>query len=388
MVAFAVAVVIGLTSYALTPLASYGAGGYPGPDALPSVPTYGGYLGTIPVGGHSALSWVCGLDAPNATNHSPKDAIAEINGHIAAYLPISTQYGCASFIVYVSLTNGSHQLAPCGYAYVSVDGGPWILVKDGENQLLITGIKHYHHVGAIFPFFIPTPSSSLESCTPPTTTTTAPHSTTIPPTTTPTTIHGQTTTTAIKPTSTTLPGYRTTTSIFNAGSTSTVPQSINTSPTTGLQKVTQIVTLLSVVVAAGAAAASAGGFFAGVPESLVEEYTSEIEPGGGLPFGLFPAGGAGELAAMDEELLVVLAGAYEDLPGGGGYPVGGEVPDGTVSDEYLAVLVEEEANEDLVLFIVEEEDTPPGGGAPVTQLNFLTGGLSEGEENPTSGAGR
>jgi hypothetical protein len=74
MIALAIAVVIGMASYVLAPMASYGAGGYPGPDVLPGVPTYGSYLGTIPVGGHSPLSWVCGLDAPNTTNTSPKNA--------------------------------------------------------------------------------------------------------------------------------------------------------------------------------------------------------------------------------------------------------------------------------------------------------------------------
>jgi hypothetical protein len=380
MVAFAIAVVVGLTSYALTPPASFAAGGYPGPDALPGVPTYGGYLGTIPVGGHSALSWVCGLDAPNATNHSPKDAVASINGQVAALLPISTQFGCASFIVYVSLTNGSNQLAPCGYAYVQVNGGPWILVHLGNNELLISGIKHYRHVGAYFPFFIPTPDQSVENC-PPTSTTTSSTSTS----TTITTIPGQTTTTALAPTSTTLPGFNTTSSIYNAGSTSTVPQGPGSSPGHTITTITQVVTLISVVVAAGAAAVGAGGFFAGVPESLVEEYTSEIEPGGGLPFGLFPAGGGGTLAEIGEEEVVILS-AYTDVPPGGGYPVAGEVADSTISDDYIAfVVARDEEDEELIFLLGADDDIPIGGGAPMTELSPRTGGVDTPDDSAGSG---
>ena len=62
---------------------------------------------------------------------------------------------------------------------------------------------------------------------------------------------------------------------------------------TVIGKITQVVTLIAVVIGAGAAAAGAGQLFLEVPEALVEEYTTEIPPGGGLPFSLFPSGGSG-----------------------------------------------------------------------------------------------
>ncbi len=389
MIAFAIAVVLGLTSYALSPTATYGSGGYPGPDALPGVPTYGSYLGTVPVGGHSPISYVCGLDAPNATNHSPKKAVAEINGQFSAFLPISTQFGCAQFVLYVSATNGS-QSAPCGYAYAQINGGKWILVKYGTNYLLITGIKHYHHVGAYFPFFVPTPANQPGSCTSTTTTTNGGGTTTVPNTTTPTTIPGQTTTTRLPSTSTTSPGFHTTTTKpFNAGSTSTVPGSINNNPGTVIGKITQVVTVIAVVIGAGAAAAGAGQFLIEVPEALVEEYTTEIPPGGGLPFNLFPAGGSGTLS--EEDLLVLAAGMDTDIPPGGGYSMGGAEADAAASDEFFAQIIGRLEDEIIVLFVVEDDDIPPAGGAPQDTLSGKTGGMDDatGESTPTSGgAGR
>ncbi len=385
MIAFAIAVVLGLTSYALSPTATYGAGGYPGPDALPGVPTYGSYLGTVPVGGHSPISYVCGLDAPNTTNHSPKKAVAEINGQFSAFLPISTQFGCAQFVLYVSATNGT-QKAPCGYAYAQINSGKWILVKYGTNYLLITGIKHYHHVGAYFPFYVPTPAHQDPSCTSTTTTTVNGGTTTIANTTTPTTIHGQTTTTHLPATSTTSPGFHTTTTKpFNAGSTSTVPGSINHDPGTVIGKITQVVTLIAVVIGAGAAAAGAGQFLIDVPEALVEEYTTEIPPGGGLPYNLFPAGGSGTLS--EDDLLVLAAGMGTDIPPGGGYSMGGAEAEGGASDEFFAQIIGRLEENEVLLFIVEDEDVPPAGGAPQESLTGNTGGMDAvgGGSAPTSG---
>jgi hypothetical protein len=385
VIAFVIAVVLGLTSYALSPTATYGSGGYPGPDALPGVPTYGSYLGTVPVGGHSPISYVCGLDAPNATNHSPTKAVALINGQFSAFLPISTQFGCAQFVLYVSASNG-HRKAPCGYAYAQINGGKWILVKYGTNFLLITGIKHYHHVGAYFPFFVPTPAHLPPGCSSTTTTTHHGGTTTIPNTTTPTTIHGQTTTTHISVTSTTSHGFHpTTTKPFNAGSTSTVPGGINDTPGTVVKKITQVVTLVAVVVGAGAAAAGAGQFLIDVPEALVEEYATEIPPGGGLPFSLFPAGGSGTLS--EEDLLVLAAGWSTDIPPGGGFSMGGAVADAGATDEYFAQILGRLEDDVLVFFLVGDEDTPPAGGVPQDQLSGNTGGSDAigGETTPSSG---
>jgi hypothetical protein len=389
MAASAVAVVVGMASYVLMPMAAYGAGGYPGPDVLPGVPTYGGLLGNIPVGSQSHLTWVCGFDAPNTTNHSPRDAPIFIKGHLAAYLPISTQNGCVSFTVSVSLANAKHQIAPCGYAYVSVNGGPFILVKDGKNSLIVTGIKHYHHVGAILPFNIPTPASTIDYCPHVTTTTRPGHhgGGTIPTSTTPTTIHNETTTTGLHTTSTTMPGFNTTSSVYDARPTATVPHSLNGSPTTTLKKMKQVITLLAVVVAAGAAATSAGGFFAGVPESLVEEYTSEIAPGGGLPFQFFPVGGVGTLALLDNEpALGSIGAAWSTVPAGGGYPFGSSVPNGTVSSGYSGPPVARtELDDKHGLFIVQTPDTPSGGGSTMSNLSPRTGG-SEASGGSASGA--
>ena len=384
VIAFAIAVVLGLTSYALSPSPTFGSGGYPGPDALPGVPTYGSYLGTVPVGGHSPISYVCGLDAPNATNHSPKDAGAYINGQFSAFLPISTQFGCAEFVLYVSATFGS-QTAPCGFAYAQVNGGKWILVRYGTNYLLITGIKHYHHVGAYFPFFVPTPAQLPPECVP-TTTTTNGGTTTIPNTTTPTTVPGQTTTTHVATTSTTIPGFRTTTTKpFNAGSTTTVPVPINNNPGTVLGKITQVVTLIAVVIGAGAAAAGAGQFLIEVPEALVEEYTTEIPPGGGLPYNLFPAGGSGNLS--EEDLLVLAAGTGTDIPPGGGYSMGGTEGDGGASDEFFGQIVGRLENDDIILFSVDDEAVPPAGGVPQEDVSGNTGGLGDAGSgsSPSSG---
>jgi hypothetical protein len=377
---FVIAVVVALTSYALTPLPTLAAGGYPGPNALPGVPTYGGVLGEIAVGHHSALDWVCGFDVPNSTNHSPKYAVAYINGVFAADLPIDSQYGCASFILYASLYNGSGMIAPCGYVYVEVNSGPWILAPVGEDdELLVTGIKHYQHVGAIFPFSLIMPPSAADYCPPPpptttTTTTTRPTRTTIP------------TTTLIPPTSSTFPGLQTTTSHYNAGSTSTVPQAINTSPTTTLEKLTEVITLIAVLVAAGAAAVGAGQFLGEIPESLVEEYTTEIEPGGGLPYEDFPAGGVGVLEEIDEFGIIPVFD-FTEMPIGGGYPFGSSVPDATISEGYVAVVLEE-SDEDLLIFVVEDTDIPPGGGAPQAKISANSGGLSsEGDAETSSGGG-
>jgi hypothetical protein len=389
VIAFAIAVVLGLTSYALSPSAIYGSGGYPGPDALPGVPTYGSYLGTIPVGHHSPISYVCGLDAPNATNHSPKDAFAYIDGQFTAFLPISTQFGCAEFVLYVSATLNGHD-APCGYAYAQINSGKWILVRYGTNYLLITGIKHYHHVGAYFPFFVPTPANQPASCTSTTTTTNNSTTTTIPNTTTPTTNPGQSTTTGVSPTSSTIPGFHTTTTKpFNAGSTTTVPNPINSNPGTVIGKITQVVTLIAVVLGAGAAAAGAGQFLIEVPEALVEEYTTEIPPGGGLPYNLFPAGGSGTLS--EEDLLVLAAGTGTDIPAGGGYSMGGASGEGAASDEFFAQIIGRLENEEVVLFIVEDESIPPAGGAPQDDLSGNTGGLGDmsgGGSSPSSGGSR
>ncbi len=379
LLTFTIALVVGFTSYAISPTLGYGAGGYPGPDALPSVPTYGSYLGTIPIGGHSPVSYVCGFDAPNATNHSPKNAIAEINGHISAYLPISTQFGCAEFVVYVSLTNGVNQ-APCGFAYASVNGGTWILVSYGVNYLLISGIKHYRHVAAYFPFTVPPPAVPPAGCATTTTTT----STTIPVITTTTVIHNQTTTTSLHAT-TTLPGFHTTTSNYNAGSTSTIPTSLNNNPGTVIHTITQIITLIAIIIAAGAAAAGIGQFFVEVPEALVEEYTTEIPPGGGLPYNLFPSGGSG--TADEESVLATVQGASTDIPPGGGYALGGEAPEGTVADEYTAQMAGRSTEENPELFNLDEDEVPPAGGAPMDELSENTGGIEDSstDEAPSSG---
>lgn len=373
LIVFVVAVVLAITLYALTPSPILAAGGYPGPDALPGVPTYGGVLGTIPVG-HSATTYVCGFDAPNLTNHSPKDAAVYIDGHLDTYAPISTQYGCVQITVYVSLYNAQHMIAPCGYVYVQVNSGPWILVPVGLNQILVTGVKHYQHVGAIFPFYVPTPPSAIDYCphVATTTTTTVPHRTT---TTLPIPII------TLTPTSSTLPGYRTTSSRYNAGSTSTVPSGINTTPGTTLSKITEVVVIVAVI----SAAAAVGQFIGQIPESLVEEYTSEIEPGGGLPYDDFPAGGVGALAEVEE--TVVIAAYDSDIPPGGGYPFGSVVPEGTVAGGFVTPPLEIEV--EVVTFIIAAEDTeiPPGGGAPNTRLNWRTGGLADTGGAESSGGG-
>ena len=373
IIAFAIAVVLGLTSYVLSPV-SYAVGGYPGPDALPGVPTYGTYLGTIPVGGHSPVSYVCGLDAPNGTNHSPKFAIGEINGHISAYIPISTEFGCAQFVVFVKALH-----AKCGFAYASINGGKWILIHYGVNYVLITGIKHYRHVGAYFPFFVPAPNPLPPGCVTTTTTTT----TSIPNTSVPTTIPGQTTTSRVHPTSTTFRGHETTSSIYNAGSTSTIPQPINKDPGTDITSITDVTTLIAVVLGAGAAAAGAGQFFTDIPEALVEEYTTEIPPGGGLPYNLFPTGGAGTLS---EEEVFIAAGASTEIPIGGGYVLGSFEPDGTVADEYFALPLGrlEEDDEAVKIFYGGDTEIPPGGGVAMREITDQTGGLA-GESSTGSG---
>jgi hypothetical protein len=374
LIAFVVTAVMAVMGYALTPWA-YAAGGYPGPDALPGVPSYGGYLGTIPAGGHSKLSWICGLDAPNATNHSPKYAIASIGGHVAAFLPITTQYGCAQFIVYVSLYNGHHQIAPCGHVYVSVNGDTaWILVPVGHDDLLITGVKHYHHVGAIFPFVVPTPPSKSDYCpkggstTPPKKTKPSSSNTTLPPP------------------ATTMPGYHTTSSMYNAASTDPPPDSFGQSPTTTLKKVSEVVTIVAVVASAGAAAASAGGYVLQIPESLVEEYASEIAPGGGLPFDDFPAGGAGLLSEVYVGNLPV--GDFIGVPPGGGYPFGSSIPDGTVSYAYLGQFMLARDEREVTTFVVTADtDVPAGGGVAGGGLAPRTGGQESAHAPTDSGAG-
>ncbi len=371
LIVFAIATMVSVTSYALTPNLSYAASGYPGPDALPGVPTYGNALGTITLGHSSHLTWVCGFDAPNATNHSPKYAVATINGKVAALLPISTQYGCASFYVSVSSTDGHGHHAPPGYSYVSVNGGPWILVKDGQNWVLVTGVKHYHHVGAYFGFYIPVP-------TPPTTTTSTIPSTTTPNTLPPTTIPGQTTTTRLTPPSTTTPGYRTTTSRYNAGSTSTRPTVPGSSPGSVGGALNQVVTVVAVVVAAGAAATAAGGLVDGIPEALVEEYLTEIPPGGGLPYSLFPTGGVGivdDLAEGDGILGVVVD---SETPPGGGLPVGSSAPGGS----------DFEGDAGAVDVFVADDDVPAGGGIPFGPSAIFSGGIDELEDdNESTGGG-
>jgi hypothetical protein len=343
------------------------------------VPTYGSYLGTIPIGGHSPVSYVCGLDAPNLTNHSPKNAVASIDGIFAGLLPISTQFGCAQFVVYVSATNGT-TTAPCGYAYASINGGKWILVADGENYLLVTGVKHNHHVGAYFPFYIPPPAANTPGC--PISTTT------IPPTTTPTTVPGQTTTTAVPPTSSTLPGFTTTTGIFNAGSTTTIPKSLNSSPGSALGGIIETIIIISTVVAAGAAAVGAGGFLLDIPEQLAEEYTTELPPGGGLPFSLFPSGSVGSAGELsDSELAAIVAAATTDLPPGGGFPVAGAVAEGTASEEFVVELADDEEVAIMLIFTAEDTDIPPGGGASFGELT-ASGGIAVDEGGSSQESGR
>ena len=380
------AVVIATVSYALTPSFTYGSGGYPGPDALPGIPTYGSYLGTIPVGGHSPVSYVCDFDAPNITNNSPHNAVAYINGHLAQYLPISTQFGCASFVVYVHLGNAKSN-APCGYAYASVNGGPWILVKDGWNSLLITGIKHYHHVGAYFPFFIPVPQIDQQRCH--TTTTTTIPVTTIPGTTTPTTappttIPGQTTTTAIGPTST-IPGVSTT-SILGQPGTSSIPYPPNHSPGTVIGSITQIITLLAVVIAAAAAGVGVGELLGEIPEALVEEYLTEVAPGGGLPLDELVVGGAGTLTEIEAEAAAALLALDDSIPVGGGIPYGGLAPDAGAAEEGLVAIVAD-GEEGFVAFELGDATVLPGGGYPMNELWIFTFGLDMGEEDDQSGGG-
>ncbi len=361
MVVFAISTMVSVASYALTPPASFAATGYPGPDALPGVPTYGNALGTIPVGHSSHLTYVCGFDAPNATNHSPKYAVATIDGKVAALIPISTQYGCAAFYVSVSNTDGHGHHAPAGYSYVSVNGGPWILVKDGQNWVLITGIKHYHHVGAYFGFYIPVPTPPTTS----TTSTTTPNTTT-PTTAPPTTIPGQTTTTQLKPPPTTSPNFHTTTSRYNAGSTSTRPTVPGSTPGSVGGSINQVVTVVAVVVAAGAAGTAVGSTLGGLPEALAEEYATEIPPGGGLPYTLFPTGGVG---VVDDVADAVAGGLVVDgdTPPGGGEPLGGSTPGGS---DFIG-------DGDGVEVIVGDDDAQPGGGAPAGVLTSLSGGVDE-----------
>lgn len=371
LIAFVISVVVCVVSYALAPSA-FAVGPYPGPDALPGVPTYGGYLGTIPVGHHSHLSWICGLDAPNLTNHSPKYAIASIGGHLAAFLPISTQYGCAQFIVYASLYNAKHQIAPCGYAYVSVSGGPWIEVKIGNNDLLISGVKHYRHVGAVFPFKIPTPPSRLDYC---------PKGASGPPPKKPPTKPGH-----VTPPPPTIPGSVGPPPTYNASGTSNPVASPGTSPTTTLKKVTEVVGLIAVVASAGAAAATAGGHIAQIPESLVEEYASEIAPGGGLPFDDLPLGGVGLLSMVDVPDMPLRD--FADVPPGGGYPYGSSVPEGSVSREFMIQMSIVAEEEEMASFFAEgTPGVPGGGGAPMGGLSGRTGGNESSHGTTSSGAG-